>query len=346
MTYDSYGRMTALDDTTVTSDPFIVQQRYDYDPDGNLWLEYSRELDSFEDPGYNIFDQTRSYHSIDGKLSVVNRHMGISGVSDESHSGRHQVYQENWYDALGRRVMVRARKSSACNNGIHGDLACKSYVERTVWDGDQILVENRINGASGLSSDALDYSGGGSSSGAWGQVLSVHAHGIDQPVVVRKLGATSIAPHANWMGDYEIGTTANGTVTTSCNGASNCPLILWPGSKQTVDGQLVSHSAINTWWGTLITEKTDPSGYKYMRNRYYNPQTGQFTQTDPIGLAGGLNLYGFADGDLVNFGDPFGLCPVWISLTLGSSFTAGSRRSATRAAIICGILGWTLGPHS
>ena len=29
----------------------------------------------------------------------------------------------------------------------------------------------------------------------------------------------------------------------------------------------------------------------------------------PIGLAGGLNLYGFANGDPVNFSDPFGLCP-------------------------------------
>ena len=33
------------------------------------------------------------------------------------------------------------------------------------------------------------------------------------------------------------------------------------------------------------------------------------TQEDPIGLAGGLNLYGFAAGDPVNFSDPFGLCP-------------------------------------
>jgi hypothetical protein len=33
------------------------------------------------------------------------------------------------------------------------------------------------------------------------------------------------------------------------------------------------------------------------------------TQQDPIGIAGGLNLYGFADADPVNFGDPFGLNP-------------------------------------
>jgi hypothetical protein len=27
-------------------------------------------------------------------------------------------------------------------------------------------------------------------------------------------------------------------------------------------------------------------------------------------LAGGLNLYGFAEGDHINFSDPFGLCPI------------------------------------
>src|SRR5690349_1512898 len=33
------------------------------------------------------------------------------------------------------------------------------------------------------------------------------------------------------------------------------------------------------------------------------------TQEDPLGLAGGLNLYGYANGAPVNFSDPFGLCP-------------------------------------
>lgn len=41
--------------------------------------------------------------------------------------------------------------------------------------------------------------------------------------------------------------------------------------------------------------------------RRYERRWGRFTQEDPIGLAGGLNLYGFAVGDPVNFSDPFGL---------------------------------------
>jgi len=63
------------------------------------------------------------------------------------------------------------------------------------------------------------------------------------------------------------------------------------------------------WFGSLVGGNRDQSGLRYRRTRYYDPATGQFTQQDPIGIAGGLNLYGFAGGDPVNFSDPFGLCP-------------------------------------
>ena len=40
-------------------------------------------------------------------------------------------------------------------------------------------------------------------------------------------------------------------------------------------------------------------------------QSGPSTQRDPIGLAGGINQYGYAGGDPVNSSDPYGLfdCP-------------------------------------
>ena len=63
------------------------------------------------------------------------------------------------------------------------------------------------------------------------------------------------------------------------------------------------------WWGDLLRGATTTGGPQYLRNRYCDANTGRFTQEDPIGLAGGLNLYGFAGGDPVNFTDPFGLCP-------------------------------------
>jgi uncharacterized protein RhaS with RHS repeats len=44
---------------------------------------------------------------------------------------------------------------------------------------------------------------------------------------------------------------------------------------------------------------------------------GPVTQEDPIGIAGGLNLYGYANGDPINFSDPFGLCPWCIGAVVG-----------------------------
>jgi RHS repeat-associated protein len=64
--------------------------------------------------------------------------------------------------------------------------------------------------------------------------------------------------------------------------------------------------------GSLMQGAQDASGLMFRRNRYYDPPSGRFTQQDPIGLAGGLNGYGFAEGDPVTYSDPFGLCPWWM----------------------------------
>jgi RHS repeat-associated protein len=61
--------------------------------------------------------------------------------------------------------------------------------------------------------------------------------------------------------------------------------------------------------GGLLEGQRDAGGLMYMRNRYYDPKIGQFTQPDPIGIAGGLNTYGFADADPVSYADSYGLCP-------------------------------------
>jgi RHS repeat-associated protein len=50
-------------------------------------------------------------------------------------------------------------------------------------------------------------------------------------------------------------------------------------------------------------------GFTYLRNRWYDPATGRFLTQDPIGLAGGVNLYAYAGNDPVAYSDPFGLCP-------------------------------------
>lgn len=49
------------------------------------------------------------------------------------------------------------------------------------------------------------------------------------------------------------------------------------------------------------------AGAYHYRARTYLPQTGRFLQTDPIGYAAGMNVYGYVAGDPINRIDPSGL---------------------------------------
>ena len=45
----------------------------------------------------------------------------------------------------------------------------------------------------------------------------------------------------------------------------------------------------------------------YNYYRYYDPRTGRYVTADPIGLNGGINLYGYAGGNPLYWIDPYGL---------------------------------------
>lgn len=49
------------------------------------------------------------------------------------------------------------------------------------------------------------------------------------------------------------------------------------------------------------------SGLVYDWHRHYDPETGRYISADPIGLAGGMNLYAYVQNDPVNWIDPWGL---------------------------------------
>jgi RHS repeat-associated protein len=201
------------------------------------------------------------------------------------------VFSEYKYDALGRRVAMRTRWDQFCQASLPSE--CLSTIERTIWDGDQILAEIRT--PAWIESD--------NPSGAFfGVVRYTHGSGIDQPLAIWKADFGGTIPHRSWRGLYEAGT----PIDANTHGVS------WPARTQDVffaPDVRVAPIEPTQWIGSLVEGKTDPSGLMYMRNRYYDPKSGQFTQQDPIGLAGGVNLYGFAGGDPVNFSDPFGLCP-------------------------------------
>jgi len=79
--------------------------------------------------------------------------------------------------------------------------------------------------------------------------------------------------------------------------------------------------------------RTPKRGLLCLTHRYYDPGTGKFINRDPIGYQGGANLYGFCEGNPINWSDPSGLDRDWLDNTADFTHGAGG-------IISCGLTDW------
>ncbi|MFZ4526273.1 MAG: RHS repeat-associated core domain-containing protein, partial [Chlorobium sp.] len=71
-------------------------------------------------------------------------------------------------------------------------------------------------------------------------------------------------------------------------------------------------------WGVMDAG----NGLDFMRARFYNEEDGRFIQQDPIGVNGGLNLYGYTLNAPINYSDPTGYV-IWSQVGKGALSIAG-----------------------
>src|SRR5438093_2647087 len=208
---------------------------------------------------------------------------------------------------------------------------------------DQVLFELRIPGGDSLSSTQLDYGTGGPPYYGW--LGYVHGPGLDAPLALidGRFSERRIV-NANWRGLAESSVWPDGSAADCSLMSGTCTTIAWPAGQgvyfRPVPQPVGAPTA--TWVGSLVVNGADGTGLLYRRNRYYDPASGRFTQEDPIGLAGGLNLYGFAGGDPVNFSDPFGLFPfakdgIPCTFTFGVAGAAGGFAVGVAASVAAAV---------
>jgi RHS repeat-associated protein len=76
---------------------------------------------------------------------------------------------------------------------------------------------------------------------------------------------------------------------------------------------------LNTRYQFTGREFDNFTGLHYYRARWYDANLGRFISEDPIGLAGGINTYGYVENNPLSFRDPSGKIPVLIPIIIGAT---------------------------
>ncbi len=345
------GRLLEINPQPASAAPRLLVDQYD-GAGNQVALERARmtvRADNNAVPLF-LFTNILNVYDAQGRLRYVSQQPNLAATNGV-HAPAAEEYadEETRYDALGRRVWVQSKHLSPDQIEL-ADCGPWCSVTRFMWDGDQLIGEVRMpiepewaendtqpfytwkygNNPDGGGPPITGGDSAKSYSWTWGGVSYVHGYGIDQPVAIVRQGGgpandtllvspVTMYPHADWRGNITALSFRDGrplqdgsvrvTPPASAQLEQNASLSAYSASTSG------SYGVVN-WNGSLLNSQFGETGLMYRRNRYYDPMQGRFTQEDPIGLAGGMNLYGFAGGDPVNFSDPFGLCPACAAAAL------------------------------
>jgi RHS repeat-associated protein len=196
-------------------------------------------------------------------------------------------YTWHWYDGKGLRV-VSAVAAGESYNPESPPTPGSGVFSYYVYDGSDVQLALRRSGSS------------------WRLEHRYLVGGIDQPLVGRftdyQGNRRNLAFVLNQQGTTLAAMKSDGTQESQTEFFSRNPF----GRLESATGTGTPLNLQTGFTGASTPNQT--GGFTYLRNRWYDPNTGRFLTQDPIGIAGGVNLYTYAGSNPIAFADPFGLC--------------------------------------
>ncbi|MGH9817008.1 MAG: RHS repeat-associated core domain-containing protein, partial [Candidatus Acidiferrales bacterium] len=204
-----------------------------------------------------------------------------------SHTAQVGTYDYNWhwYDAVGRRVITQ--RTTGSNWAPSAMTGGRTFY---VYDGNDVALTIVRTG----------------SGAAWVKARYLTG-GVDDVIAGRFRSDAGVTQNLALINDRQ------GTTLAAMRGDGSQEDNATYFTRDPYGGLIGASGpggAMSTETGfTGASTPNQTGGFVYLRNRWYDPQTGRFLTQDPIGLAGGVNLYSYAGSNPVNFSDPFGLNP-------------------------------------
>ncbi len=289
--YDEAGRITRLD----TGLGAVRRVDYRYDANGNRLAQESRALPGDAAP---LATDSYSYNAGTNRLSEI---VGPAGARTITYDGRGNTAGElrpdgvavtTSYDGFGRLTGYQRSDTSLqfTYNGRDDRVAMTRDTVRSVFVYDpsgRVIGEYGPAGAADPKAEFIWTLPEVSAAGTFGGDDGLGGY---QPLAVAAIGAqsgvTELAwTHGNHLGVPLVHTDAQGNSLTA---ELEYLVPGFPGQSRVL------------------------SDLYHNRHRDFDPTTGRYIQADPIGLAGGSNLYLYAGGNPVGAIDPLGLSAVGV----------------------------------